>query len=36
VIQYRILIPAIVVFAKVNFFENISVVEIVDAGSRFG
>jgi hypothetical protein len=36
VIQYRILIPAIVVFAKVNFFKNISVVEIVDAGSRFG
>jgi hypothetical protein len=36
VIQYRILIPAIVVFAKVNFFENIPVVEIVNAGSRFG
>jgi hypothetical protein len=28
--------PAVGVFAEVNFFENISIVEIVDFGRGFG
>jgi hypothetical protein len=35
-ICYRITIPAVGIFAKVNFFEDISVVEIVYFGRRFG
>jgi len=35
-IQLSISKPAVGVFAEMNFFENISVVEIVDFGRGFG
>jgi hypothetical protein len=35
-IQVSVSIPAVGVFAGMYFFEDISVVEIVNAGSRFG
>jgi hypothetical protein len=35
-IKISVAIPAVGVFAEVNFFENISVVEIVDFGRGFG
>jgi hypothetical protein len=35
-VKLTITIPTVGVLAEVNFFENISVVEIVDFGRRFG